>query len=196
MPNNVTTVCEVFGPDTDLDAFASAHLGHDRNDAKIATFDFQTIAPMPAVLDGTQAGTYAELGFVALNGPLAAFRTNRFINTTSVRSFLDGYGAVPKHIREREELRTWLSDYMPQALVEGRQALRAYEETKHMSWYEWSIEHWGTKWNAYQVEIRERESRRQVFKFETAWSFPEPIFVALAVRYPTLRFDVRAFDEG
>ena len=34
------------------------------------------------------------------------------------------------------------------------------------------------------------------FKFETAWSFPQPIFDALEEQYPGLTFDCVTFDEG
>ncbi len=65
-----------------------------------------------------------------------------------------------------------------------------------MSWYEWCCAEWGTKWGAYDYEERERGDGLFVFKFESAWSFPEPIFRKLAAMYPGLVFDVAAYDEG
>ena len=41
-------------------------------------------------------------------------------------------------------------------------------------WYTWSIEHWGTKWNAYDVDVTDK-----CIQFDTAWSCPEPIVKAL-----------------
>jgi len=61
----------------------------------------------------------------------------------------------------------------------------------HPTWYSWSIEHWGTKRNAYSQEDR----APNVIKFETAWSTPLPIFNALAERFPNIEFTVEYADE-
>lgn len=73
---------------------------------------------------------------------------------------------------------------------------QAESETGYACWYEWSIAKWGTKWNAYSYEERERAPGRFVFKFETAWAVPEQVFRELASRYPSVTFDVASFDEG
>ena len=44
-----------------------------------------------------------------------------------------------------------------------------------MDWYEWNVEMWGTKWNAYQLEI----VSPTVVTFETAWSAPHPVIARL-----------------
>lgn len=72
----------------------------------------------------------------------------------------------------------------------------AEAETGFPCWYEWSIAKWGTKWNAYGFEERERAPGRYLFRFQTAWSFPEPVFEELSQRFPTLVFDLASFDEG
>lgn len=48
------------------------------------------------------------------------------------------------------------------------------------TWYEWCIENWGTKWNAYDTE---RIGDDTVI-FKTAWSNPEPIMINLSKTYP------------
>ena len=76
------------------------------------------------------------------------------------------------------------------------QNTKAEAETGFSNWYDWSIEKWGTQWDAYDYEEKERAAGRFVFKFETAWSFPEPVFEKLAELHPALIFDVASFDEG
>ncbi len=75
-------------------------------------------------------------------------------------------------------------------------AAKAYAETGFTDWYDWSCETWGTKWGTYDFEERERGDGRYVFKFESAWSFPTPVFAELANRFPSLVFDVVTYDEG
>src|SRR5262245_27088056 len=51
-----------------------------------------------------------------------------------------------------------------------------------IDWYEWSIEHWGTKWNAYETRTDEDDT---IVEFETAWSHPFPVLDALSAAFPT-----------
>lgn len=82
----------------------------------------------------------------------------------------------------------------PEYEERGRARLNCILETGFADWYAWSIENWGTKWDSFRY--REVAADPFAFRFETAWSFPTPIFEALAAKYPTLTFDVMAFDEG
>ena len=58
------------------------------------------------------------------------------------------------------------------------------------NWYSWQTQNWGTKWNASDVIV----SEDSVF-FNTAWSTPEPIFVALSMQFPEVVISVRFADE-
>lgn len=43
------------------------------------------------------------------------------------------------------------------------------------NWYDWSVSHWGTKWNAYDVvEVSDEQ-----ITFDTAWAHPAPVIEAL-----------------
>jgi hypothetical protein len=81
---------------------------------------------------------------------------------------------------------------MPATIYEG--PLGSAEEAKYGKencWYDWSVKNWGTKWNAYNTA---RLSPRAIC-FDTAWSAPMPIYEALRVRLPDVRFIVRYADE-
>lgn len=53
----------------------------------------------------------------------------------------------------------------------GEKYLRNVERYGHMTWYDWSCENWGTKWNACDTCV-ERYGRYAVVSFMTAWSEP------------------------
>lgn len=57
-------------------------------------------------------------------------------------------------------------------------------------WYDWSIANWGTKWNAYDVSANGNE-----VIFDTAWSSPFPVFVALSKKFLNLKIYVKYADE-
>lgn len=52
----------------------------------------------------------------------------------------------------------------------------------------WSIEHWGTKSDCWDVEIY-----TQVIRFVTAWTPPVPVIKAISKQFPTL--DIEFFAE-
>lgn len=56
--------------------------------------------------------------------------------------------------------------------------------------YDWCIEHWGTKWNAYDIAFGYDE-----VSFCTAWATPLPIWEALSRRFPEMRIEVEYADE-
>lgn len=47
-------------------------------------------------------------------------------------------------------------------------------------WYEWRIKNWGTKWDAYDVEIQMDGDDIMSIMFQTAWSAPIPYIDKLA----------------
>lgn len=57
-------------------------------------------------------------------------------------------------------------------------------------WYIWSNQHWGTKWNCYEVE-----HCHYGFQFLTAWDTPKPIFIALSEKFPDVTITVDFADE-
>lgn len=59
------------------------------------------------------------------------------------------------------------------------------------AWYGWCVEHWGTKWPAYE----QKKKGFGVLYFETAWQVARPIFNKLASQYPHLSFHVDYADE-
>ncbi|HEY9642992.1 MAG TPA: hypothetical protein V6C57_21060 [Coleofasciculaceae cyanobacterium] len=59
------------------------------------------------------------------------------------------------------------------------------------NWYDWSVKHWGTKWDAYSVAKREGDR----IQFDTAWSVPLPVLIAASKRFPDLVFVNEYIEE-
>jgi len=75
-------------------------------------------------------------------------------------------------------------------LVEAAIAISNLKKFGHQDWYSWSIENWGTKWNAYNIGESENG-----FNFDTAWSHPAPIIEKLCEFFPEITFKVSFADE-
>ena len=76
-------------------------------------------------------------------------------------------------------------------------------------WYDWNSKNWGTKCDAYDVEILQDippqsiqyildESAKGyvVINFTTAWSPPKPIICHLVKKFPSLKFEHGYIEEG
>lgn len=67
------------------------------------------------------------------------------------------------------------------------------------NWYPWNNKHWGTKWDAceaYTVRYGSEtpdggfNAKSIAMEFQTAWSAPELVFLAMATQWPDLTFEV------
>jgi hypothetical protein len=61
-------------------------------------------------------------------------------------------------------------------------------------WYDWRLQHWGTKWDIYNATCERMDANTLVMSFDTAWSPPIPVFDKLV----DMGFEVNAryLDEG
>lgn len=68
------------------------------------------------------------------------------------------------------------------------------------SWYDWSCRNWGTKWNACHPDDAELQKNGKhhtvVYRFDSAWSPPEPVYRELSKMFPKVDFSLYWQDEG
>ena len=81
---------------------------------------------------------------------------------------------------------------MPKGIFKG--SLGQKEEAEHgrRNWYDWSSRHWGTKWNAYSIDVQDLN----IISFDTAWSAPYPVFRELAHLFPSVGIEIEITNEG
>ena len=195
MPNHVTHRVKVTGPADALAEFRATCIRRIKerdfqgNEVESEpTLDFNTLVPMPECIKATERSSNSSMGLFALGVNGGGFGVD-YLTIKWVRDL---------GITTREQFREYVEREHPKAIEAAQASLKAVEETGFADWYNWSIANWGTKWNAYSYsEVNAPgESGRMEFVFDTAWSTPEPIFAAIAERFPTLSFDVAGFDEG
>ena len=51
-------------------------------------------------------------------------------------------------------------------------------------WYDWRLQNWDTKWDAYDVVVTDDDPESVEIEFNTAWSPPEAICSAIREQYP------------
>lgn len=136
--------------------------------------DFNAIIPMPNCLRGFEPNSdvvdraKCAMGAMDFKGPFGGLES------------LNAERAVHQPIK-------------PQDIDAVITAIRCYQQTGHVYWYDWSIANWGTKWNAYSSEA-DRCSETQMH-FETAWSMPEKVAIVLSEKFPAERIVWQYADE-
>ena len=100
----------------------------------------------------------------------------------------DGKGLeIGKHLHWGEN-----SPVVTEEIEEYKKATKEQAELYGVvGWYDWNMKNWGTKWNAYDFEYLGGNG----IKFETAWSFPKPVIVALSKHFPDITFSFMYADE-
>ena len=61
-------------------------------------------------------------------------------------------------------------------------------------WYDWRLQNWDTKWDAYDVVVTDDDPDQFEVEFNTAWSPPEAICNELREQYPDVEISW-FFDE-
>ena len=165
MPNWVTNNVRINADETLLAKIREEVKGTPYSNGEDRDFDFNTIAPIPTELVGTTSPT-------------------RMISQEDY---------------DKQEERIAKGD-----LTEGEKTFgvsRGITQEMHddfverfgfADWYGWQINNWGTKWNASSVYWSDDND---FVSFNTAWSTPFELLVALSKKYPQATFEIEYADE-
>lgn len=165
MPNYVTNNLYVHGDDETRLAVKKLLEGDN------GAVDFNKVLPMPSELD-IEAGSVGDRGYSAVRQMMTEFPVGTLANRTMLEC------ACGKKDLTDEEWELGVA-YFNNLLNYG---------AKH--WYDWCIENWDTKWNAMDSYASTGD-----FHFDTAWSTPEKVIIALSAMFPQAEFEVEFFDE-
>jgi hypothetical protein len=179
MPNWCSNHILVTGSLGEIARFARTCIRQDQNGQP--WFDFNSLIPMPAILEGTEASSLVDEALLVLGRddlawmPLSLEERMKRRNVPDVES-----------LREKIGLET---------LGKARQSIEAFEQTGAPNWYVWANVNWGTKCNPWDFKVIREEPGVYECRFETAWSPPEPVYVKLAEMFPALCFEMSGGDD-
>lgn len=148
---------------------------------KDEVLDFNKIIPMPESLD-IEAGSKTDHGLAAYKEFIAVYI---FDGSVQKPDLLD----IPE--KSEQAFLRMRKDIQPDEWELGKTAFQNQIKYGAPTWYEWAIENWGTKWNAFDTCIDEDNS----IIFYTAWSDAIPVISKLAEMYPDVSFKYGWADE-
>jgi hypothetical protein len=102
-----------------------------------------------------------------------------------------------KSIEEREKaLKKKDLNFYPEISITKEMNEDLIKKYGASNWYEWTIKHWGTKWDASDPEI-ELEGKQTIgYRFETAWSPPIEWLQHAQTKFPKLNFRLEYREPG
>jgi hypothetical protein len=182
MPNHVINKITVTG---DAEMLRDMLESIRAEDQELGSVDFNKIIPMPDSMD-IESGSNTDKG-------LKAYTDFMFIYTLAgTRDDVD-LDRIPK--KSEEAFLNARPDATPAQWELGKTAYRNQSKYGAPTWYEWSIQNWGTKWNAYNSVECEPHGDTAELCFHTAWSPPQPVLQRLSEQYPELAFSHAWADE-
>lgn len=179
MPNHVTNILFISGKD------AEKILPQLKGEDPDQEFDFNKIISMPKELHITSGSNEFEAN------ELISKLLGREVKATH-------HDAYTKE--DRKEIGRKFKKYMKEHIedlfdVKHKDTIEAIKNIVkygYPSWYGWSVDHWGTKWNAYDIVKQDDGTHIQ---FQTAWATPEPVINALSKMFPENTFHMDYADE-
>ena len=77
---------------------------------------------------------------------------------------------------------------LPQYVDKGYGQSLRFRSTDEIDdrWYDWRVQNWDTKWDAYDVVVTDDDPENVEIEFNTAWSPPEAICHELREQYPDI----------
>lgn len=158
--------------------------------------DFNKIIEMPDCLNLTDG----SITNVAVETVLRAIENDSHFTKATIKTVLSTI-EDDSHLRSNFSLATMTNEKYERRvensgktkkdlLMLGLQYITNKVLYGHMTWYDWCIDNWGTKWNA-----REQFCDGNAISFKTAWSAPFPIINEIARRNPSIKIEHEWADE-
>ena len=195
MPNHIVNMITINGDEKQI-AEVREQLRY--LEEPIGSLDFNKLIPMPESLkieEGSHTTRAIRLYLTAMNPDCAWLNPDHKMEQKAyleLQRLFDGENGFQSY----EEIRNDITEeQIPELLQLGKQAVENKQRYGAATWYHWSMEHWGTKWNSYSG-YGERVCAKNQFLFFTAWSEPEPVLQKLSERYPELEFHHQWADEN
>lgn len=123
-------------------------------------FDFNKIIPMP---EGTNI----------TSDNLTSALDNKLSKNSTIKSL-------------KEDIKRFDEDMLENFIL----GLRNFKKHGHATWYSWCCEFWGTKWNAYEVCVKE-----SYINFDTAWAGVPEMIQKLSENFKDVLFTYEFADE-
>ena len=182
MPNYVANVVTFGGDEKKIKDMLLAVQNDEFGPGSIS---FNKIIPMPPELD-MESSNRSKDGLRAYQDFVAAYSLGRDFSKEDLLH-IPGK-AEDAYLRRHSGIdrETWNL---------GRQAFQNIQKYGSPDWYDWSWEHWNTKWDAGGYDKSTDYSQCDKLVFRTAYQEPAPVIRKLSEMYPDIEFTHQWAEE-
>jgi hypothetical protein len=163
-------------------------------------FDFDKVVPMPESLrvDDSSDWDNAFVAFYGSEGETMLSEDTPKAIRMLLGSERDRFSQLLERYKAKDaaELQAAILKENPNAKLRAEVYYGNIKQHGHKTWYNWSVEHWGTKWNAAEAQIVKRDEKKVAFRFDTAWGPPVPVVEALGKQFPKAKITLRYYEGG
>lgn len=192
MPNHIQNRIIFIGENKEIEN-VSNHIKKICDDGTEVPMDFNKIKPMPIGMD-IQVSEGVKMWVEIITGQLdfaSLFQQQE--DPPSIDSFISRLSASTALDYLTGKRTGNVKDLSDDDFSHFIQCLKNYREHGSMSWYEWSNDNWGTKWNAYG-QPDNRNTGDTMF-FQTAWKSPVWLIQELSRMFPLVKIQLTYADE-
>lgn len=182
MPNHITNIVKYEG---DADRIKEMLEQIKVDEFGIGTIDFNKLIPMPESLN-IESGSRTDRGLKAYKEFLEIYTFGRKVEDLDLLNVPAESEEKFLEIRKDVERGDWEL---------GKKAFQNTYQYGYSTWYEWSINNWGTKWNSYGYSEDMSYAKMDALYFTTAWSSPHPVINKLAEIFSDIKFSHEWADE-
>lgn len=182
MPNHITNIVKYEG---DADRIKEMLEQIKVDEFGIGTIDFNKLIPMPESLN-IESGSRTDRGLKAYKEFLEIYTFGRKVENLDLLNVSAESEEKFLEIRKDVERGDWEL---------GKKAFQNAYQYGYSTWYEWSINNWGTKWNSYGYSEDMSYAKMDALYFTTAWSSPHPVINKLAEMFSDIKFSHEWADE-
>lgn len=179
MPNNIANKLVVnANTQKEIDDFLYAIIGVERGE--VLHIDFEKILPTPKCLPDSGRRTEHSLYY--------------YLMTTGKEDMVDrwlSYRQLLSMDIYKDKTEEELSDYK----IRGEEIFNIALQYGSIDWYDWRINNWGTKWNAYDTDLDCCGDGSVELYFYTANHGAIPVIEKLVEMFPNLEFFYKYADE-
>lgn len=205
MPNWVTNKLTIQGKDSSKIMKSLLILDEDKE----YRFDFNKITPMPEdlnIISGSLTERSIELYLTLINPDIKHFGSEHtdydFFEKQKKLAYQGKRFGEYREALSQEQIDEIVKTHVDnntfkdinELIAYGKKALSNIEKYGAKDWYSWSIEHWGTKWNACQ-NFYDIENSPSEIVFDTAWSNVADLIAKLSTIYPKNEFHLEFAEE-
>lgn len=217
MPNHVKNIIKLTGAQNEIDYIVNLITKTEEIDGEIQNVvDFNSLIPMPETLNVLSGGCSDECLLIYLRDTFDTKTVNvknehlkiivdynsrqvwnhKKVDLDKMPSSEELYGKIQILVNKygSQEKNPYgdnpVFEKHEDVINYGKQIYENIRDYDCKDWYDWRVEHWGTKWNSYGNE-QYMFPNLTTLKFETAWNIPYNFYVKL---YEVIHRDCKSLN--